>query len=82
MTLLLKYWKTALLSAAGQVGDHPLFLLDYLLRLLRVGVLLGLWQVLLQGKTTGVELSLGQLLTYTLVAEIFRDQIACHTQLQ
>lgn len=82
MTLLLKYWKTALLSAAGQVGDNPLFLLDYLLRLLRVGVLLGLWQVLLQGKPTGIELSLGQLLTYTLVAEIFRDQLSCHTQLQ
>ena len=82
MTILLKYWKTALLSATGQVGDNPLFVLDYLLRLLRVGVLLGLWQVLLQGKPSGVELSLAQLLTYTLIAEIFRDQLACRTQLQ
>jgi len=81
MRLLHKYWHTALLSAAGLVGDNPLFLLDYLLRLLRVGVLLGLWQVLLQGKPTGIELSLGQLLTYTLVAEIIRDQLRCHTQL-
>jgi len=82
MRLLHKYWHTALLSAAGLVGDNPLFLLDYLLRLLRVGVLLGLWQVLLEGKPTGVELSLGQLLTYTLVGEIFRDQLVCHSQLQ
>lgn len=82
MRTLAKYWHTALLSAAGLVGDHPLFALDYLLRLLRVGVLLGLWQVLLQGKPTGVELSLGQLLTYTLVAEVFREQLNCRTQLQ
>ena len=82
MRTLAKYWHTALLSAAGLVGDHPLFALDYLLRLLRVGVLLGLWQVLLQGKPTGVELSLAQLLTYTLVAEIFREQLNCRTQLQ
>jgi ABC-2 type transport system permease protein len=82
VTILLKYWKTALISAAGQVGDNPLFLLNYLLRLLRVGVLLGLWQVLLQGHSTGVELSLAQLLTYTLVAEICRDQLACRTELQ
>ncbi len=82
MKTLHKYWKTAALTAAGQAGDHPLFLLDYLLRLLRVGVLLGLWRVLLEGRQTGVELTLAQLLTYTLVAEIFRDQLACRTQLQ
>lgn len=40
MTLVHKYWKTAALSASGHVGDNPLFLLDYLLLLLRVGVLL------------------------------------------
>ncbi|MEW6756022.1 MAG: ABC-2 family transporter protein [Candidatus Latescibacterota bacterium] len=82
MTAVRKYWATALLAANGRAGDDPLFLLDYLLRLLRVGVLLGLWQVLLGGRHTGAELTLAQVLTYTLIAEACREQLTCHTELQ
>lgn len=82
MNALRKYWSTALLAATGKAGDHPLFLFDYLLRLLRVGMLLGLWRVLLNGRQTGVELTLAQVLTYTLVAEVFREQLTCRTELQ
>ncbi len=82
MTALHKYWRTAALAAAGQAGDHPLFLPDYLLRLLRVSVLLSLWHVLLDDGQTGVGMALAQLLTYTLVAEVLRDQLACRTELQ
>ena len=41
------FLKTAQLAAAGFVGDSPLFLLDYLLRVVPVVVLVGLWRTIL-----------------------------------
>ena len=82
MTLIHKYWKTAALSASGHVGDNPLFLLDYLLRLLRVGVLLALWRIILAGEGMVSGMSLDSVLTYTLIAEVFRQQLNCRTEIQ
>lgn len=82
MPLLQKYWKTASLSATAQVGDNPLFLLDYLLRLLRIGVLLALWRTILAGKGVVSGMSLETVLTYTLIAEVFRQQLTCRTEIQ
>src|SRR5262249_43831596 len=45
--LLRKYGKTAAMSAASFTGDSPLFLLDYLLRFLRVVALLAVWRTIL-----------------------------------
>ena len=59
MTLLHKYWKTASLAATGQLGDSPLFPLAYLLRFLRVAVLLALWRTILTGKGTVSGMTLG-----------------------
>jgi ABC-2 type transport system permease protein len=68
--------------AAGEVGDSPLFLLDYALRLLRVLVLLGLWRTVLAGRDgAAVGMSLAAVLTYTLVAEVFAEQLAVRTTL-
>ncbi len=75
------YLKTAAMAAASYVGDSPLFLLDYLLRFLRVAVLLSLWRLILAGRGTVSGMSMGSVLTYTLVAEVFREQLACRTQL-
>lgn len=76
-----KCGKTAAMSAASHVGDSPLFLLDYLLRFLRVMVLLSLWRMILGDDGEASGLTLGAVLTYTLIAEVFADQLACRTQL-
>jgi viologen exporter family transport system permease protein len=72
------YLKTAALTAAA-VGDSPLFLLDYGLRLLRVVVLLSLWRVVLAESTQPEVMPLATVLTYTLLTEVFNDQIAVQT---
>src|SRR5262245_30268367 len=79
-TLLRKYWKTAAMSGASYVGDSPLFLLDYLLRFLRVAVLLALWRVILADKGPESGMTLEAVLTYTLIAEVFGAQLAPRTE--
>ena len=82
MTLLHKYWKTASLAATGQLGDSPLFFLGYLFRFLRVAVLLSLWRTILAGKGAVSGMTLETILTYTLIAEVFRDQFTCRTEIE
>jgi ABC-2 type transport system permease protein len=74
-------WATATMSAAGVVGDNPLFVLDYLLRLIRVAVLLALWRIILSGHGEVNGLTIGSVLTYTLIAEVFADLLNCRTEL-
>jgi len=76
-----KYWKTAAMAASSYIGDSPLFLLDYLLRLLRVIVLLSIWRTILAGKGTVSGMTLDAVLTYTLIAEVFAAQLAPRTTL-
>ena len=78
-TALRKYTKTALLSAASYVGDSPLFLMDYVLRLLRVTVLLSLWRILLPHGEGVSGFTLPLLLTYSLLAEAFAEQLEAYT---
>src|SRR5215467_386718 len=79
---LRRYGKTAALAATGGIGESPLFLIDYLLRLLRVVVLLSLWRIILGHSGAVAGMTLGAVLTYTLVAEIFAEQLNAQTQLQ
>lgn len=72
-----QYWKTATMAASGSVGESPLFLLDYLLRFLRVVVLLTLWRTIFAGKSLHAGMGLETVLTYTLAAEVFRHQLEC-----
>ena len=74
-----KYSKTALLAATSYVGDSPLFIMDYLLRILRVAVLLSLWRVLLPHGEAASGLTLPLLLTYSLLAEAFAEQLEAYT---
>jgi ABC-2 type transport system permease protein len=76
-----KYWKTALMAGSAYFGEGPLFLLDYLLRLLRVLVLLSIWRTILGGKGPVSGLTLEAVLTYTLVAEVFASQLSPRTTL-
>ena len=81
MTLIHKYWKTAAMAASSYIGDSPLFLLDYLLRLLRVVVLISIWRTILAGKGPVSGMTLESVLTYTLVAEVFASQLSPRTTL-
>ena len=74
--------KTAIMKATATIGDSPLFLLNYLLRLLRVIVLLTLWRALLPAHGTTAGLTLRQVLTYTLLGEAVEQLLACRTWLE
>lgn len=76
-----KYWKTAAMAASSYIGDSPLFLMDYVLRLLRVIVLLAIWHTILAGKGAVSGMTLGAVLTYTLIAEVFAGQLSPRTEL-
>jgi ABC-2 type transport system permease protein len=69
------------MAAAGFAGDSPLFLLDFLLRFLRVALLLSLWRSILAHGGAVPGMAPGVLLTYTLVGEAFAEPLACRTDL-
>src|SRR5690349_8651573 len=79
--ILHKYTKTAAMAASSYIGDSPLFLVDYLLRLLRVIALIAIWRTILAGKGPVSGLTLDAVLTYTLIAEAFGAQLAPRTNL-
>lgn len=81
MGLVHKYWKTAAMAATGYTGDSPLFLVNYLMRLLRVAVLLTIWRMILNNDTSVNGLTLGAVLTYTLIAEVFGSLLTARTNL-
>jgi ABC-2 type transport system permease protein len=70
------FWTTAGLTATSALGEGPLFLVDYLLRFARVVVLLSLWRLLFEERPVVAGLTLASVLTYTLIAEAFSDQVA------
>jgi ABC-2 type transport system permease protein len=67
--------------SAGGLTESPLFLIDYALRLLRVIVLISLWRAILGpgSSATDVVMPLSAVLTYTLISEVFGDQLAVKT---
>src|SRR5438094_272368 len=75
------YCKTAAIAAAGVPGDGPLFMADYLLRFLRVVLLLSIWRVLFRGRAEVGGLTLSAVLTYTLIAEVFAEPLSGNTSL-
>lgn len=78
-----KYWQTAAMAAGSHVAESPLWLLgDYLLRFLRVALLLSIWRTVLAGRGEVSGMTLGAVLTYTLISEVFAEQLAPRTELQ
>jgi ABC-type uncharacterized transport system permease subunit len=73
--MLRPYWATAALSATSIAAESPLFLADYVLRFVRVAVLLTLWHTILRGRGEVSGMTLAAVLTYTLVAQAFADQL-------
>lgn len=74
--------KSGAMKATALVGDSPLYFVNFLLRLLRVVVLLTLWHSLLpaHGSTSG--LTLAQVLTYTVMGEAVEQLLACRTWME
>jgi len=70
-----KYAKTASMTAASYASEGYLFLGDYLLYLVRVTVLLAIWRTILGTRAEASGMTLGAVLTYTLVAQAFGDQL-------
>src|SRR5438094_508924 len=68
------------MATAGYLADGLHVGFDYAQRLLRVLVLLALWRTIL-GPEGASGLSVAAVLTYTLVAELFRDQISIRTSM-
>jgi ABC-type uncharacterized transport system permease subunit len=75
------YWMTALMAASAPIGDGPLLLIDYLIRLLRVVLLLSIWRTLLGPEQVVEGVTLRSVLTYTLIAAAFADQLDVRTEL-
>jgi ABC-2 type transport system permease protein len=75
------YWMTALLAAGGPISDGPLLLVDYLIRLLRFVLLLSIWRTLLAPDQAVAGVTLAAVLTYTLIAAVFADQLDVRTEL-
>jgi ABC-2 type transport system permease protein len=77
---LRRYTKTAAMAASSAIGESRIFVLEYLLRFLRVAVLLSLWRVILAGKGPVSGMTLPTVLTYTLISEVFAEQLTSRTQ--
>ena len=91
LRLIRTFWHTAGMAATSAAADGGAFLLlDYVLRLLRVALLLSVWRMILAGQTTpaggdvgaATGLALDTILTYTLVAAVFADPLAARTRLE
>jgi ABC-2 type transport system permease protein len=82
MQLTKSLWKTATMEATTVVGDDSLFVIQFIFRFLRVVVLLAIWRTLLESKGEAGGLTLGALLTYTLMAEAFAEQLSPRTEVE
>lgn len=75
------YGKTVGMSAASAIGDSRLMLADAGLRIVRVLVLLAIWHTLVgPGEVVG-GFTLPALLAYTLIAEVFAEQLLTKSDL-
>jgi len=75
----LRQWAaTAYLSATSAIAESPLFILEFLMRALRVSVLLSLWRVVFQS-SPAAPLGLNTVLTYSLLSEAFSAQLTART---
>jgi ABC-type uncharacterized transport system permease subunit len=72
---LRKYWATAAISATGFIGESPFFLFNYLLGFAWVAILLTLWRAVLAGRGEVSGMTLGAVLTYTLLAQALGNQL-------
>lgn len=73
-----KYRRMLALQWAGYF-ESPLVFTGYLHRILWIMLLLSIWRLILTGKGEVSGMTLESVLTYTLIAEVFADPLACWT---
>lgn len=81
MTMLRKYAKTAGMTARSYVSEGPLFLIYFALKFLWVAVLLAVWRAIFAGRAEVDGMTLETVLTYTLIANVFADQMLAETRI-
>lgn len=69
------------MESASLTGESSYFIIGYVFRFFRVVVLLSLWHTILAGKSD-TALTLDAVLTYTLISEIFAEQLTPRTQIE
>jgi len=77
-----KFVHTAAMEASGSAGENASALVGLIFRIVRVVVLLSVWRAIFAAKPTEVGLSIEAILTYTLIAEIFADQLSPRTHIE
>ena len=81
-TLLHKYGKTIAIVATQSLNDALWGLMgDFALRLFHVAILLSLWRTVMAGQGVVAGMSLEAVLTYTMIAAIFADQLSGRTRI-
>lgn len=79
MVKLNGYSKTATMTAVGFLGENSLFVLQYAIGVLRVLVMLSIWRMVLAGRGEVSGMTLGSVLTYTLISETFGGLLSFRT---
>lgn len=82
MTFLRSFWKTAAMEAASLAGEDSLFVVQFVFRSLRVVVLLAVWRTIFEGRAETSGFGAAAVLTYTLVAEAFAEQLQPKTDVE
>jgi ABC-2 type transport system permease protein len=75
------YWRTLLLTAANPLSDRPLFLINYLFRILRVVLLVSIWRIVMAPDQAVSGMTLDAVMTYTLIAAAFAPLLDVRTTL-
>ncbi len=75
-----KYWITAGMELTSRMDAHLLMVVGrYVLRFLRVAILLTIWRTILGGRGPVSGMTMDAVLTYTLIAAVFEEQLDCRT---
>lgn len=75
------YWSTAMLAAGNPLSDGAWVLIDYLVRVMRVVLLVSIWRTVMPAVGEVGGMTLGSVLTYTLVAAAFGPLLDVRTTL-
>lgn len=75
------YRQTLLVTAGSNLGDPNVYLLWCAMGFLRVVILLSIWRMVLQPDEVVSGMSVASVLTYTLIAAIFSQQLDVRTEL-
>lgn len=74
------YLSTASMGATGDIGEHPLVLLDHAIALLRLSLVVVIWRAILQSDVAPAMPSAGAVLTYLVLAGVLGQQLNARSE--